>query len=83
MPNTTEKRIEAINEQLERADTTTRTLFDASKSLGAIILACGYLIEIIEEQEKRIEQLEHILQDHPEKQEQRPIGYCECDECPK
>lgn len=64
---TIETRIEAVTEQLERADTKTHTLFDASKSLGAIILACGYLIEIVEEQEKRIEQLEHILQDHPEK----------------
>lgn len=80
---TIETRIEAITKQLERADTTTRTLFDASKSLGAIILACGYLLEIVEGQEKRIEQLENILQDHPESQEQRPIGYCECDECPK
>jgi hypothetical protein len=61
-----EKRIEAINEMLERADTRTHTLFDASKSLGALILACGYLVEVIEDQQRRIERLEDVLQNHLE-----------------
>lgn len=53
-----EERKAAIKETLQRADTTTNTLFDASKSFGALILACGYLLEIIEEQDRRISALE-------------------------
>ena len=60
------KKIEAINETLQRADSVTRTLFDASKSLGALITACGYLVEIVEEQQRQIERLQDVLQDHLE-----------------
>jgi len=62
-----ENRIEATNEALQRADGVTRTLLDASKSLGALIIACGYLVEIIEEQQRQIERLENILQDSLER----------------
>ena len=62
-----ENRIEATNEALRRADGVTRTLLDASKSLGALIIACGYLVEIIEEQQRQIERLEKILQDSLER----------------
>jgi len=58
-----ENRIEATNEALERADRVTNTFFDASKSLGAIVIACGYLVEIIEEQQCQIERLADVLQD--------------------
>lgn len=61
-----EERKAAITEALERADTTTNTLFDASKSLGALILACGYLLEVIEEQDRRINALEGSAIAQPE-----------------
>jgi hypothetical protein len=67
MATTIENRIEATNEMLQRADSGTRTLFDVSKSLGAIIIACGYLVEIIEEQQRAIECLEDVLQDSLER----------------
>jgi hypothetical protein len=50
MATLVENRIEATNEMLQRADTVTRTLFDASKSLGVVMIAISYLVEIIEEQ---------------------------------
>lgn len=62
-----ERQLEAASEALQRADSVTRTLFDASKSLGAIIIACGHLLEAIQEQGKRIEHLEDILQDQLER----------------
>ena len=66
MPTIIEKRIEAVNDSLQRADRVTKTLFDASQSLGALIFACGYLVEIIEEQQRAIERLQDVLQDHLE-----------------
>jgi len=62
-----ENRIEATNDALQRADAPTRTIFDASKSLGAIIIACGYLVEIIEEQQCQIERLADVQQDSLER----------------
>src|SRR5262249_12811218 len=61
-----EERKTAITEALERADTATNTLFDASKSLGALILICGYLVEISEEQDRRISRLEGEAIERPE-----------------
>jgi len=57
-----ETRIEAANEKLQEADGVTRTINDAGKSIGALIIACGYLLEVIEDQNERIERLEDILQ---------------------
>ena len=57
-----ENRIEAANEKLQEADGVTRTINDAGKSIGALIIACGYLLEVIEDQNERIERLEDILQ---------------------
>ena len=59
---TTEKRIEFINETLHRADNDD----DQRKSIGGVIFAIGYLVEIVEEQQRRIEQLEDVLQKHLE-----------------
>jgi hypothetical protein len=39
---------------------------DASKALGAVILACGNLLEIVNDQRARIERLEDALQNHLE-----------------
>jgi hypothetical protein len=39
---------------------------DPSKSLGAIILACGKLLELVNDQRARIERLEDALQNHLE-----------------
>jgi hypothetical protein len=61
-----ESKIEAIGEQLERADIPTNTIFNASQSLGALIFAISYLVEIVQEQEQRIEHLEEVLQNHME-----------------
>ena len=61
MATTIENRIEATNEALQRADSAARTLFDASKSLGALIIACSYLVEVVEEQQRQIERLEDVL----------------------
>lgn len=66
MATVIENRIEAATEALQRADTVTRTLFDASKSLGAVIFACGYLVEIVEEQQRQIDRLQDELQNHME-----------------
>jgi hypothetical protein len=61
----TENTVAGVYELLERADTTTTSLFDASKSLGAVILACGKLLEVIEDQQQRIEALEAKVFDEP------------------
>ncbi len=54
--------IRNINELLSRADQPSdHSAFAAHKSLGAIILVCGKLLELIEDQERRIEHLEDAL----------------------
>ncbi len=58
----TEKRIEAASEKLQQADSATRTIEDASRSIGALIIACGYLLEIVAEQDRRIEELREQLE---------------------
>jgi hypothetical protein len=66
-----EQVIAGVYELLERADTTTTSLFDASKSLGAVILACGKLLELVNDQRARIERLEDALQNHLETKPRR------------
>jgi hypothetical protein len=62
-----EKQIAAVYELLERADgPNDRSAFAAHKSLGAVILSCAKLVEIIQGQQSRIEQLEDVLQNHLE-----------------
>jgi hypothetical protein len=57
-----EQIIAGAYELLERADEQR----DPSKSLGAIILACGKLLELVNDQRARIERLEDALQNHLE-----------------
>lgn len=62
-----ERQLEAASEALQRADGVTKTITDASKHIGALIFACGHLLEAIQEQSRRIEHLEDILQDQLER----------------
>lgn len=68
---TIEKTIESAKEMLNRADGVPRSVQVVGKQLGAMIIACGYLIEIIEGQQRRIEQLEDVLQNHLETEPRR------------
>lgn len=51
---TIEKTIEGAKDALDRADGVTSTIAGASKHIGALIIACGYRVSIIEEQERQI-----------------------------
>ena|SRR5947209_8910996 len=56
-----EGQIEAVSEMLYRADGVARTITDAGKSIGALIIACSGLVEIIREQQAQIERLQRAL----------------------
>jgi hypothetical protein len=56
-----EKVIAGAYDLLARADQQR----DPSKSLGAVILACGKLLEIIEDQQEQIEELRGRLDEDP------------------
>lgn len=58
MASLTQKKISEAKARLRRADAPTSSLFAASASMASIIVACEYLISVIESQEDRINQLE-------------------------
>ncbi len=59
-----EKYIKAARGRLRMADIPTLSLFNASQSLASVILACQFLADIVDDQERRIEQLETALKEN-------------------